>query len=63
MWKEYFSFFPKQRWKDVPTTNAGEKKAKENLNLPASDQQTSTAFTQITTNKPFYGFFCIRGIR
>ena len=30
--KRIFLFFPKQRQKDVAITNAGKKKAKENLN-------------------------------
>ena len=38
-------------------TNAGKKNAKENLNSSESDQQTSTAPTQITTNNdPSTGF-------
>ena len=49
--KRIFLFFPKQRQKDVAITNASKKKAKENLNSSGSNQQTSTASTQFTTNK------------
>ena len=59
VWEEYFSFFLKQRQKDVAITNAGKKNAKENLNLknfycfyPNNDKQRS-----------FYGFSYTRGIR
>ena len=48
--KEYFSFF-QNKDKKMLLLQMLVRKAKENLNLSESDQQTSTASTQITTNK------------
>ena len=54
--KEYFSFF-QDKDKKLLLLRMLVKKAKENLNSSESDQQNSTAFTQIMTNKdPSTGF-------
>ena len=54
--KEYFSFF-QDKDKKLSLLRMLVKKAKENLNSSESDQQNSTASTQIMTNKdPSTGF-------